>query len=185
MPLLGIVFYFSKTPRFIPLPIVKAKIFSVAILTIVLPILLYFLLKTINKVNSIDLESTKERIIPLIINSIIIVLILTRVLKSNEIIELYYFFFGMLLSNIICLIFAIFKLKASIHMIAASGFFIFVLGLGLHYQINVNGSIALMLIILGAIATSRLHLNAHTNRELIMGTLVGILPQCMLFKFWL
>ena len=137
MPLLGILFYFSKTPRYIPEPIRNAKIFSIVILTIILPILLFFLLKTINKVNSIYLKSTKERLIPLFINCIIIVLILIRVLTPDEIIELYYFFLGILCSTLTCFILAVFKIKASIHMIAASGFFMFAVALSLHYHINI------------------------------------------------
>lgn len=185
MPLLGVLFYFSKTPRFIPEPVMKAKIFSIVILTIILPILLFFLLKTINKVDTIYLKSTKERLIPLFINCIIIVLILLRVLTSNEIVELYYFFLGILCSTLTCLILAIFKIKASIHMIAASGFFMFAIALGIHYQININGTIALMMVMLGAIATSRLHLKAHTNQELILGLFTGIFPQFILLNYWL
>ncbi|MCA0131015.1 hypothetical protein [Winogradskyella alexanderae] len=185
MPLLGVLFYFSKTPRFIPDPIIKAKIFSVVILTIILPILLFFLLKTINKVETIYLKTTRERVVPLLINSIIIALIIIRVMTPSEIEELFYFFLGILFSNIICLILALSKIKASIHMIAASGFFMFAVGIGIHYQININGTIALMMIILGAIATSRLHLNAHTNQELITGIFTGLLPQLLLLNFWL
>jgi hypothetical protein len=185
MPLLGVLFYFSKTPRYIPEPIMKAKIFSVIILTIILPILLFFLLKTINKVDTIYLKSTKERLIPLLINAIIITLILFRVMTPNEILELFYFFLGILISTIACFILAIFKIKASIHMIAASGFFMFAVAVGIHYKININGTIALMMIILGAIATSRLHLKAHTNRELLIGLTIGFLPQLVLMNFWL
>lgn len=185
MPLLGVLFYFSKTPRFIPEPVIKAKIFSIIILTIILPILLFFLLKTINKVNSIYLKSTKERLIPLFINAIIIVLILIRVLTPSEIVELYYFFLGILYSTLICFIMALFKIKASIHMIATSGFLMFAVGLSVHFHININGTIALMLIIIGAVATSRLHLKAHTNQELILGILTGFTPQLMLLNHWL
>jgi len=185
MPLLGVLFYFSKTPRFIPVPLMKAKIFSIVILTIILPILLFFLLKTINKVNSIYLKSTKERLIPLFINCVIIALILLRVLTSNEIVELYYFFAGILCSTLTCFILAIFKIKASIHMIASSGFFMFAVALCIHYQININGTIALMMIILGGIATSRLHLKAHTNQELIIGVFTGLFPQLILLNYWL
>lgn len=182
---MGVLFYFSKTPRFIPEPVRSAKIFSIVILTIILPILLYFLLKTINKVNSIYLRSTKERLIPLLVNSIIISLILIRVLAKDEIIELYYFFLGILFATVICFIMAVFKIKASIHMIAASGFFMFAVAISMHYQININGTIALMMIILGAIATSRLHLKAHTYQELLLGTLTGFTPQFVLMTYWL
>jgi hypothetical protein len=185
MPLLGVLFYFSKTPRFIPESIMKAKVFSIVILTLILPILLFFLLKTVNKVDSIYLKSTRERLIPLFINCVIITLILIRVLTPNEIVELYYFFLGILCSTLACFILAIFKIKASIHMIAASGFFMFAIALGIHYQININGTMALMMVILGAIATSRLHLKAHTNQELIIGMAVGLFPQLTLLNYWL
>ena len=185
MPLLGVIFYFAKTPRFIPEPIVKAKLFSVAILTVILPILLYYLLKTLKKVNSFYLETVHERVIPLMINCGIILLILTRVLPENEIPELHFFFVGILSSTIACLILALLKFKASIHMIASAGFFMFAVAIGIHFQININGTIALMCVILGAIATSRLHLKAHTPVELVIGFGVGILPQLIMLNYWL
>ncbi|SDR68033.1 hypothetical protein SAMN04515667_0255 [Formosa sp. Hel1_31_208] len=185
MPLLGVVFYFSKTPRFIPEPLMKAKLFSVTILTVILPILLFYLLKTINKVQSIHLESVHERRIPLIINSFIILLILIRVLPIDEITELYFFFIGILISTITCFVLAIVKFKASIHMIASAGFFMFAVALAIHFKININGTIALMCIILGAIATSRLHLKAHSPIELLVGFFVGLLPQLILLNYWM
>ncbi|MGB3606897.1 MAG: hypothetical protein WA775_05935 [Psychroserpens sp.] len=185
MPLLGVVFYFSKTPRFIPESIMKAKVFSISILTILLPILLFYLLKTINKVDSFHLETVQERRIPLIINALIIILILIRVLPIDEIPELYFFFIGILISTVTCLALALVTFKVSIHMIAAAGFFMFAIALAIHFKININGTIALMCIILGAIATSRLHLKAHTPIELLSGTFVGLLPQLILLNYWL
>ena len=185
MPLLGVKFYFSRTPRFIPEGIENAKLFSITILTIILPILIYFLLKTIKNVKSFYLETTSERIVPLGINCAIVTLILYRVLPSNEIEELYYFFIGILCSTLTCLILAILKFKASIHMIAASGFFMFAVALSIHFKININGTIALMCIIMGAIATSRLHVKAHTNIELIIGFFIGLMPQLIVLNYWL
>ena len=185
MPLLGVVFYFSKTPRFIPEPAMKAKVFSVTILTIVLPILLFYLLKTLNKVESFHLETVEERKIPLLINCIIIILVLARVLPIDEIPELYFFFIGILISTITCLVLALVKFKASIHMIAAAGFFMFAVAVAIHFKININGTIALMCIIIGAIATSRLHLKAHTPIELAAGFFVGLLPQLILLNYWM
>jgi hypothetical protein len=185
MPLLGVIFYFTKTPRFIPVPIMKAKLFSITILTLILPILVYFLLKTIKNVETFYLESTRERIVPLIINAAIVSLILYRVLPPAEIDELYYFFLGILFSTLACLILAILKFKASIHMIAATGFFMFAIALSIHFKININGTIALMSIILGAIATSRLHLKAHTPIELIIGFFIGLIPQLIVLNYWM
>lgn len=185
MPLLGVFFYFSKTPRFVPAPIIKAKVFSITILTILLPILLYFLLKTVKKVQSLELQTTRERIIPLILNASIMTLILNRVLPYDEIPELYYFYLGILFSTLACLFLAFLKFKASIHMIGSAGFFMFAIALSIHFKINFNGTIALMCVIIGGIATSRLHLKAHTNSELLIGFVVGFLPQLVLLNYWL
>ena len=89
MPLLGVIFYFSKSPRFIAQEIIQAKLVSLLILTVLLPILLYFLLKTLGQVSSIHLSSTKERIYPLILNCIVIVIALQRIVSPTQAIELY------------------------------------------------------------------------------------------------
>ena len=104
MPILGVVFYFAKSPRYIPPEIIKAKLVSLFILTIILPILLYFLLKTLRKVKSIYLESARERIFPLTLNFGVILIVLQRILTPTRVIELYYFFVGILISTLACLI---------------------------------------------------------------------------------
>ena len=185
MPLFGVAFYFYKSPKYIPFPIVKAKLVSLSLLTILLPILLYFLLKTLRKVNSAQLKSTQERIFPLVINSIIVFIVVQRILPQNQFIELYFFFIGILLSTLTCLMLAIVKFKASIHMIASGGVFFFFIAISIHYSININGTIALFSIIIGAIATSRLHLKAHTNIELIIGFFIGLIPQLLMLNYWL
>lgn len=185
MPLLGVIFYFSKSPRFIPIEIIQAKVVSLFILTIILPVLLYYLLKTIGVVSSINLETTKERIYPLILNGVIILIVLQRILTPSQSAELYFFFVGILISNMACLLLAIMRFKASIHMIGISGVFMFFITLSIHFSININGTLALMAIITGAVATSRLHLKAHSYIELIIGTFIGIIPQLILVTYWL
>ncbi|TBN16506.1 hypothetical protein [Hyunsoonleella pacifica] len=185
MPIAGVIFYFIKTPRFIDREVIWAKLVSLSILTIILPILLYFLLKTLGKVNSIYLKNTKERIIPLVLNAIVILLVIQRILRPDPYIELYYFFVGVLISTIACLILAIFKFKASIHMIAISGVFMFFIAISIHFSININNTLAIMSVIIGAVATSRLHLKAHTYPELLMGIFVGVFPQLILVTKWL
>ncbi|MBD0833526.1 hypothetical protein [Aestuariibaculum sediminum] len=185
MPILGVIFYFSKSPRYIPREIIQAKLIALFILTVLLPIIFYFLLKTLGKVSSIYMPDVKERVLPLAINCIVTIVILQRILTPNQIIELYYFFLGILISSMTCLMLAVFKFKASIHMIAISGVFMYFIALSIHFNININGTLALMSIITGAVATSRLHVNAHTNIELILGFFVGLIPQLILVPYWL
>ncbi|MEW4923280.1 hypothetical protein [Algibacter sp. 2305UL17-15] len=185
MPIAGVIFYFTKSPRFLDEDVIWAKLISISILTLILPILMYFLLKILGLVKSINLETTKERIIPLFLNALVIFIVIRRILNPSQYIELYYFFVGILISTLACLILAFFKFKASIHMIAIAGVFMFFIALSIHFSININGTLALMCIITGATATSRLHLNAHTYQELIMGIIVGMFPQLILVTYWL
>lgn len=185
MPILGVVFYFSKTPRYTSTEVIQAKLVSLTILTIILPILLYFLLKTLGKVESIYLKTTKERIIPLALNFVVTLIVLKRILLPARDLELYFFFLGILISTLSCLILALLKFKASIHMMALSGLLMFFIALSIHFSININGTLALMAIIIGAVATSRLHVKAHSVKELIIGFFIGFIPQLILINYWL
>ncbi len=185
IPILGVLFYFTKSPRYIPFQIIEAKLISLFILTFILPILLYFLLKTLGRAKSIYLETTQERIFPLIVNCMVILLVINRILTANQILELYYFFIGILISTLTCLFLAILKFKVSMHMISIAGLFMFFIAISVHFSININGTLAIMCILTGAIATSRLHLKAHSNIELIIGFFVGFIPQLILLKYWL
>ncbi len=185
MPIVGVIFYFYKAPRFIPVPIIKAKILALFLLTLILPILLFLLLKKTRQISSVHLESTKERIIPLAIYAIILLLIMNRILPDNELIEPYFFIVGVFGSTLSCLILAFLKFKVSIHMIAIGGVFMFFIALSIHFNININSSIALIIIISGAVATSRLHLRAHTPIEIFIGFFIGVIPQLIVLNFWL
>jgi hypothetical protein len=37
----------------------------------------------------------------------------------------------------------------------------------------------------GVVASSRLEMKAHTVKELVIGFVLGIIPQVLLFRFWL
>lgn len=185
MPLLGVLFYFSKSPKFIPLDLIKTKLVSISILTFVLPILVIMLLKLMGKVNSIELIKPNERIIPLLAFGTIILIIIKKIITPYEFLELYYFFLGILASTLSSLILNILKFKASIHMLAISGIFMFFSALSIHFGINMLGSIALIIFIMGAVATSRLSLKAHTFSEILIGCAIGIIPQLILIPYWL
>ena len=162
-----------------------AKVFALVLLTIILPILLFFLLKSMNRVKSIHLESARERVVPLALYLVILYMIIDRVLPSNELIELYYFIIGIMGSTLACLMLAVLKYKASIHMIAAGGVLMYFIALSIYFQINIIGSLALIILITGAVASSRLHLRAHSPAELVVGFTIGVIPQLIALNYWL
>lgn len=185
MPMLGVVLFFYTSPRYIPLPIIKGKISAVFLLTILFPIFIFYFLKASKYVKTIYLQSTKERIVPLIINCGVLVYITLTIFPINEYKELHFFFVAILFSTLSCLILAILKFKASIHMIASGGILMFLIAISIHYSINLNALITISFVLVGAIASSRLHLKAHNYSELVIGFFIGLIPQLILVKFWL
>jgi membrane-associated phospholipid phosphatase len=70
-------------------------------------------------------------------------------------------------------------------MIAMSALSYFLIGISIHNSINIIYTIAMLFFITGVVASSRLQMKAHTFEELIIGYFAGMLPQLMLWIFWL
>ena len=99
--------------------------------------------------------------------------------------ELHYFFLGALMTAIVGMLLAFLKFKTSIHMMSTGGAFFFMVLVNLHYGYSFSGAFAFFIIVMGAMASSRLHLNAHTVKELVVGLVIGVLPQLLLINHWL
>lgn len=183
MPLLGSLLYFYITPRFSPASIVKAKIIAICILTIFIPIVFFFLLKNLKIIESIHLKRVSERKIPLLFFCIILLTVNNFILKSYDQTELYYFFTCILYSNMLALILAYFKVKASLHMMGISGVLAFILMLSFLYQTNLVYLVSLVIFLMGWIAASRLQAQAHTIRELLWGLSIGLIPYLTLLWY--
>jgi hypothetical protein len=77
------------------------------------------------------------------------------------------------------------NIKASLHMIAISSLTVFIIGLSLHLKIQNTFVTAVLLLLNGFVASSRLEMKAHTNKELIIGFLLGAVSQLLLLVVWL
>ncbi|MFC7357910.1 hypothetical protein ACFQO1_09445 [Jejudonia soesokkakensis] len=185
MPLIGVIIYYYSTPRFVELPFIQAKVLAVLILTVLIPLILFFLLKNLGVIDSIHLSKVKERIMPLIIQIVLLVLIVKIVFNVFDSPEMYYFFIGILFSTSTALVLAFFKIKASLHQMGIAGVTMFLIALSIHFEINLLLWIALFLIGNGWVATSRLHTTSHTMPELIVGFFIGVIPQLLMVNFWL
>jgi hypothetical protein len=185
MPFLGSLLYFFITPRFFPTPLIKAKLLAIAITTLFIPIVFYFLLKNLGKAESMFLSNVKERRWPLLFFCLLMGLNLYQILDAYNYPALYYFFVGILFSAITGLILAFVNVKASLHMVGLSGILMFLIALSIFYRLNLVYSISFVIAATGLTATSRLQLNAHTPMELFLGILVGLLPQIIVLNYWL
>jgi uncharacterized membrane protein YjjP (DUF1212 family) len=126
-----------------------------------------------------------QRKIPLVIQCFLTILLLRKSITLEHFPEFYFFFLGGLISTILALLLLFFKTKASLHMVAISALTIFVIGLSIHNQHQNLIMIAILVLMNGFVASSRLELKAHTPKELVIGFLSGALPQLFLLSFWL
>lgn len=170
--------YFTDTEKYFAL-------IQIAVITIVIPVILFFVLRSAGQVDSIMIEEISQRKTPLIILCFLTILLIRKSITIEHYPELYFFFLGGLLSTFIALLLLFIKIKASLHMIAISTLTVFAFGLTIHNQTSNINAIALLVVINGCVASSRLEMKAHTPKELAIGLLLGIIPQLLVFYFWL
>jgi hypothetical protein len=160
-------------------------LFQILIITFIVPILFFLLLRSTGNVKSVMIHETSQRIIPLILQCFLFILLVKRSIVITRYPELHFFFLGGLFSTIIALIYSLFKVKASLHMMAISGLAVFVIGMNMHLQMHSPYWPAFLILLTGVTASSRLEMNAHTYRELFIGFIIGILPQVLFLYLWL
>jgi hypothetical protein len=179
------LFYFFCNESYFTNPEKYFAVFQIVIITIILPILFFFVLRTTGQVNSIMISEISQRKIPLVIQCFLTILLVRKSITLDHFLEFHFFFLGGLLSTVFALVFLFFKTKASLHMVAISALTVFVIGLSIHNQSRNINLIAFLVFMNGVVASSRLEMKAHTIKELVIGFLLGIIPQLLLLRFWL
>ncbi|MFV8379786.1 hypothetical protein [Flavobacterium sp. LB3R33] len=159
--------------------------FQVLVVTVILPSLVFLLLRTAGNIDSIMLAEVSQRKIPLILHCFLLILLVKKSITIDRYPELHFFLLGALLSTILALILLFANIKASLHMIAISSLTVFIIGLSLHLQLQNTFIIAVLILLNGFIASSRLEMKAHTNKELVIGFILGAVPQLLLLVLWL
>ncbi len=184
MPFAGTLLYFLITPRFFPFEVIKSKLLAIAIMTLFIPVVFHFLLRTLGWNTSHVLKDVRERKWPLVFYIFLIWIILKFVLNTSDYPELYFYFTGILFSSMIGLLLVLLNYKVSLHMMGLGGLTMFLVFLSVYFNLNLVYTISFFVAIGGLTATSRLHLKAHDYSELIFGYLLGVLPQATVFYIW-
>lgn len=151
------------------------------ILTYIVPILLLFFLKNFGFIKDFQVSTIKERRIPIIFMILILYFLGNTIIQIPMIRNLGILFYGTSLSLICIYILFSAKLKSSLHLVSMGnmlGFFLI--------MTNINNLSILVIIIpliflSGVLASSRLHLKAHTPIELLIGFFLGFIAQFTLF----
>ena len=185
IPMGGTLAYFLITPKYISLEQQSGNILPIFILTVIIPIIFFFILKNLGLISSVFAPSIKERRYPLIIGILLNLMVAYKVIPQNYIQEIYFFFIGLIIALGAVFLLLFLKVKTSIHLLGMSSLTMFLVGLSIHFEINITFAIALLTICTGLVATSRLYMKAHTKTELLIGVLLGLTSQLLMLSYWL
>jgi len=185
IPVYATLFYFLLAGQYMYTQEIYLIFLQVFILTILLPVSVFYLLRSLGHIKTTMLREKRERIVPLGVYCLLLLMLIQYSFTGFRIPELYYFFLGLLLSNALAFILIIAGHKASLHMMAVSALTLFVISLSIYFHLRFIYIIAFFILSSGFVATSRLQVKAHSPYELILGTLVGIVPQVGLWFLWL
>jgi membrane-associated HD superfamily phosphohydrolase len=181
IPTIGILLYFIFTPINVN-NYVKATVLAfIFITTYILPLFILILFKKLNLIKSFKAESIQERKTPVVIMIIIFYLLGSTFRKVPNLSDIGLLFYATCL-GLIC-IYTLFslKIKTSIHLLSigiTTGFFFTLTTL---YNENLILLISLLLLLSGLMANARLHLKAHTEKEVYIGFFIGFVSPILLF----
>lgn len=181
----GTLFYFLVTRSYFYDSQIYVTLIQVVILTLLLPLSIYFLFRSLGVVTSFTEATLKERQMPIAVQAILLLVLLKFSISKEITTELFYFFLGGLISSILVLASVILKFKASLHMIGISALTAFIYGLSSYYQLPFVNLISFCIVSIGLVASSRLYMKAHTYPELLVGIVIGLAPQLFLYRYWL
>ena len=187
IPIYSCLFYFYINESFVSYLkyAIYLILFQVTILTIFIPITFFYLLRSLGKIDTIMASEISQRKLPLLFQSVLLTVLIYKGTTIDVVPELYFYFFGAIISTLLALIFLFLQIKTSLHLLGISSFLFFAVGLSIHNEVNFSAIIIALILLNGIVATSRLIMNAHNIKELSLGFLVGVVPQVAIWQFWL
>lgn len=179
----GAVLYLIVTNNFSYNAELYISFVQIFILTILLPICFYMLLRTLNIVKSFTEATLQERKYPIFIQIILLYCLLKFTVLETHFPELYLFFKAGLISSFLVFLSVMLKFKASLHLLGSTSLLVFVLMFTSYFEIEATYLIAFLVVCVGFVASSRLYMKAHTPIELVIGLLIGAIPQILVWFY--
>jgi hypothetical protein len=181
IPTIGVMLYFLLIPNtFISNQ--KLTILSLIFLvTYLIPLLILVFLKKLKIIESYQTESIKDRKLPLALMITLFYLLGNTINTIANLKDLGLLFYATSLGLFLIYMLFYFKIRASIHLFSMGipiGFFMILSSL---YSQSFLIVIILLFLVAGLLASARLHLKAHTNKEIYIGFFTGILSSLSMF----
>lgn len=181
IPTIGVILYFI----FIPHSLIREQQLVILALvfgfTYVLPVIILLILKGLNLIENFQLHSIKERKIPLFLMIVVFYFLGKLLIDISSIRDLAMLFYGTSLSLFMLYLLFIAKFKTSIHLLSMGSALGFFLILANKYSLSLIPIVMIIILLSGLLASSRLHLKAHTTKEVYTGFFLGMICQFLTF----
>lgn len=184
IPAFGTFFYFQVTPKYSPLDLQRANILPIFILTAIIPLISMIILKNLGLIRSSRMRHPDERVYPLLVGLVLLLMVLLQVIPNNYTPELYFYMLGLTLATAACLLLALVRKIVSLHMVGMGSLLAFMVALSIHFEKNIIVAISLCTLGCGLVAMARLYLKVHGRAGVLTGLLIGLVSQLLLIRFW-
>lgn len=185
IPVIGLSIIFNTDSYInyaVPQELKQAVIILVGASTFLIPLLISLLLLNRKLINSLEMETQKERVIPYSI-TIAFYLSTLYMLKQAPIpVIIFNFLVGATLSIIVAFVINI-RWKISAHMIGIGGLVGALLCLSILLEIYITPFFILSLLVAGLVGSARLILKAHTPSQVYAGFAIGVICQIVALYF--
>jgi len=185
MPIIGLCIIFNTDSYInyaVPSELKQAVLILVGTSTFIIPLLISFLLLNRKIINSLEMETQKERIIPYSFTIAFYIFTLYMLKQAPIPPIIFNFIIGATLSLIVAFVVNL-KWKISAHMIGIGGLVGALLCISILLEIYITPYLVLSLLIAGLVGSARLILKAHTPSQVYVGFAVGVICQLVVLYF--
>ncbi len=182
IPTIGVLLFLSITPNEIRKERQYLLISIVFFSTYIVPLISLIILKTLGFIRSFQVESINERKIPLFLMLLIFYILGRNLIQISDFKELGMLFYGTNVSLAIIYLLFSFQIKSSLHIMSLSSALGFFLLFGNVYSISILPIAIIIILLIGVLASSRLYLKAHNQKEIYLGFFIGLAGQFIAYS---
>lgn len=186
MPTYGFLMLFTTKnyiATFTPLNIKLVILLITFIFTFVLPAVNAFILLKAGRINSLQMETGRERVIPYLSTSLYF-FALFYLFYNREFPPVFVILILGAAISILLTFLVNFKWKISAHSVGIGGIIGAIMGLSLRLAIDFRMVLMLSILVAGCVGFARLKLNAHTPAQVYTGFLAGFVIEFLLMIFY-
>ena len=181
LPTIGVILYFLMIPHSIKN---EQRFFIIGFVfttTYLVSLGILIVLKGLKLIHSFKVQTIKERKIPLFLMIFLFTVLGNILLRTAVFRDFGMLFYGTSFGLILVYLFSIFKIKVSLHLLSMGSMVGFFIIMGMEYMTPLTHILLILILFSGLLASSRLHLKAHTPKEVYLGFFFGMITQTAVY----